>query len=397
MKRLITALATLALLLPGALANAAPPWPDACVEATLAVPAPQLVLTCVPEAWNGQLVVYAHGYVPPQEPLALPLSELTVVQPDGTPTTVPHILLALGYAFATTSYHKNGYAVEQAGADLNALVAHFRATNPATTRVKLVGASEGGLITTMLVERFPDTYAGGLALCGPLGGMQQQIKYLGDFRVVFDYFFPGLLPIPFGKPDPVPAPWEVLAPLVAGSLAANPAATEQLFKVTKAARDAADLPGSTLTTALSVLAYSVQGKNDLLATANGQPYDNRLTWFWGSNNDFALNLHLERVASDATGRAYVQQYYQPTGRLQRPLVTMHTTGDGLVPFGHEMVYLTRAFRAGSAAQVTLLPVPRYGHCTFTLAELLGAFGLLELKSGGVSTAFHDYLLQLTAQ
>jgi len=80
----------------------------------------QLILICIPPQWNGQLVVYAHGYVAPQQPLALPVGELTI---DGQ--FVPDKLLALGFAFATSSYSKNGYAIEQAGHDLNALVDYF--------------------------------------------------------------------------------------------------------------------------------------------------------------------------------------------------------------------------------------------------------------------------------
>ena len=42
-----------------------------------AYPANQLILICKPASWNGDLIVYAHGYVPIEEPLALPLDELT--------------------------------------------------------------------------------------------------------------------------------------------------------------------------------------------------------------------------------------------------------------------------------------------------------------------------------
>src|ERR1044071_6975911 len=63
----------------------------------------QVVLICVPENWNRNLVIYAHGFVPPQPPfpLALPINELTI----GT-TFVPQLFLAQGFAFATSSYHK---------------------------------------------------------------------------------------------------------------------------------------------------------------------------------------------------------------------------------------------------------------------------------------------------
>lgn len=52
------------------------------------------------------LVVYAHEYEFPQHPLHLP--DLTI---NGS--SVPQLLLDLGFGFATTSFHKNGYAIEQ--------------------------------------------------------------------------------------------------------------------------------------------------------------------------------------------------------------------------------------------------------------------------------------------
>jgi hypothetical protein len=55
-------------------AIAAGEWPDACEESTLAADGPthQLILTLQPAHINGTQLVYAHGNVRPQEPLALP-------------------------------------------------------------------------------------------------------------------------------------------------------------------------------------------------------------------------------------------------------------------------------------------------------------------------------------
>src|SRR5262245_58858423 len=62
---------------------------------------------CMPAVWNGDLVLYAHGYVGAGEPVAIPENQLSL--PDGT--SVPGIVNALGFAFATTSYSTNGLAV----------------------------------------------------------------------------------------------------------------------------------------------------------------------------------------------------------------------------------------------------------------------------------------------
>ena len=121
-------------------------WPEQCEGPVLL--GDQLILTCLPERFNGTLLLYAHGYIPPQKPLALPEEEIAPFLP------VIGDVLNLGYAFATTSYSKNGYALEQAEGDLNALVEHFR-TDVApglVDRVLLAGGSEGGIITVMMIS-----------------------------------------------------------------------------------------------------------------------------------------------------------------------------------------------------------------------------------------------------
>src|SRR5258706_15129538 len=83
----------------------------------------QLIQVCIPPVgWNGQLVIYSHGFVAPQLPLALPTAELAGIGGNSTLAT----LLQSGFAFATTSFRKNGYAVEQAAQDINALLGYFK-------------------------------------------------------------------------------------------------------------------------------------------------------------------------------------------------------------------------------------------------------------------------------
>ena len=218
----------------------------------------------------------------PRLPLGLP-SELT--SSDGQ--TLIGGLLGNGFAFAATSYSKNGYAVEQAEADLNALVAYFAAQMPMPPKVFLVGASEGGLIAVQQIEKHPDIYYGGLAMCGPVGDMPYQVQYMGDFRVVFDYFFPGVFTYPpqgtrFGVADvPMDAYqyWEwAYFPAIAQAISTRPLETLQLFSVTGAAVDTVDPAESSVTTAQSILWYNIFGTPDLIGTASGNPYDNQLPY-----------------------------------------------------------------------------------------------------------------------
>ena len=49
-------------------------------------------------------------------------------------------------------------------------------------------------MAALAAEQRPDLFNGALAACGPVGDFAAQIDYLGDFRVLFDYFFPGVIP-----------------------------------------------------------------------------------------------------------------------------------------------------------------------------------------------------------
>jgi pimeloyl-ACP methyl ester carboxylesterase len=152
---------------------------------------------------------------------------------------------------------------------LNDLVDHFKTLVPRRSlqKVFITGASEGGLIVMLLFERHPRRYDGGLALCAPVGGAPEQIQYAGDFRVVFDYFFPDVFP--FGAAEVPPnafQDWEsIYVPAIVAAITRNPEATAQLFNVTGTALDPVD-PTSAIETAISVLFYSIWGTNDLIAT-----------------------------------------------------------------------------------------------------------------------------------
>ena len=373
-----------------------PIWPPVCQEGSLPshdprYPADQLIVICIPPNWNGHLIMYAHGYVPQQLPLALPASELTL--PDGT--FAPNAFLAQGFAFATSSYHKNGVAVEQGANDLNRLLDYFKSIVPpySLKKVFIVGASEGGLITLKLLERYPWNYDAGLALCAPLAGSPKLIKSTYDFRVVFDYFFPNVFTFPPNLPGEAPfgavdVPenaylfWESdYVPRIIAALTSNPLAAAQLFNVTKAATDPGDPIFSAINTALSLSFYSIFGTNDQIATAGGIPYDNRFTPYTGSTNDAALNAGVERIKGDWRALLYAYRFYRPNGNLRDPLVTMHTTRDEVVPFRHVINYSLLVALRRKSAFLSIIPVPRYGHCNFTGEESFQAITLMLLQAG----------------
>lgn len=330
---------------------------------------------CMPFLWNGDLLVYAHGYVSPQRPVGIPEDQLSL--PGGP--SLPDVANLLGYAFAVTSYSDNGLAVQPALADLVDLVNLFIQAKGPPRRVLLVGVSEGGLITTLAMERRPDVFAGGLALCGPYGSFQGQIDHFGDGRVVFDYFFPALLPpSPIAIPPDLMASWDnTYTTTVQPALLdpANAGKVEQYLAVTRSPFDAADA-STKEATIRQMLWYNVMATNDGRDKLGGQPYDNQRRTFTGSADDAALNQQVQRFSGDPAAQATIAADYETTGKLARPLLTMHTTGDPIVPYWHLARYQAKTYRADNIALNEARTVTRYGHCSFSSVEVLGAFNRL---------------------
>jgi pimeloyl-ACP methyl ester carboxylesterase len=353
---------------------AAQPVPGPCQEGTL--PSGALSLICIPASgWNGDLVVYAHGYVAPDAPLTFGTD-----LPDGS--SIADAIQSLGFAFAATTFRSNGLVVLEGEDDIRELVAAFPATAGQTAeRTYLTGASQGGQIATLLIEQSPELFSGGLALCAPIGNYRQQLNYTANLRTLFDYFFPGVLP-----PSTISIPQEVIdqwestyLPAVEAALASDPAATAQLIRTSNADTEKT-APQTAADTAVNVLWFNVFGTNDAAAKLGGNSYDNTRRLYRGSSDDRTLNASVARYAADPAALQALPPY-ETTGRVTIPLVTLHTTDDEIVPYWNELFYRAKRETSGQG-RLTQIPVRRYGHCNFTAAEILGALGLLVKQVSG---------------
>jgi hypothetical protein len=145
----------------------------------------------------------------------------------------------------------------------------------------------------------------------------------------------------------------------------------QVLSVTGAAADPGD-PMSVLTTTQGLLWYSVFATNDAREKLNGQPYDNWDRIYSGSSDDAALNAGVRRYRADPAALAALEESYQTTGWIRRPLVTIHTVRDEIVPYGHQAAYELKLAATGRSALHQHVPVDRYGHCNFTANEVVDA-------------------------
>jgi len=329
-----------------------------------------LTRVCFPAEWNGDLILYAHGYVQADAPLAIPDNLI-----GGTP--VADLINAAGYAYATTSYRANGLVADLAVGDLVLLEELVRRTvRPDPLQVYVVGVSEGGLVAALAAETQPDRYTGVLAACGPIGDFARQIDYFNDVRVVFDYLFPGVIPgSPIDPPAEVRAGWTATyAPAVEAALANDPGAAVDLATVNGIPAEGID-PASLGEAVADILWYNVFGTADAQERLGGQPYDNEDRVYQGSSDDAALNAGVARFAAAPIARAALGRF-ETSGDPSASISIIHTTGDPIVPFFHQPVYAGKVAGAGRSELLERSDVERFGHCTFTSTEILAAFGAL---------------------
>ena len=125
---------------------------------------------------------------------------------------------------------------------------------------------------------------------------------------------------------------------------------------------------------VNLLWYNVFATNDARQKLGGNPFDNTNRVYIGSANDSMLNEKITRFGADSIALDNLVPY-DTSGQVKRPLVTIHTTGDEVVPYWQELRYLNKV-ETSEKGQVTPIPIDRYGHCAFSSQEVLGAFNLL---------------------
>jgi hypothetical protein len=238
----------------------------------------------------------------------------------------------------------------------------------------------GGLLTMLIIEQNPSAYDAGLALCGPLAPASY---FMGrgafDARVVFDYYFPGVLP----PPDKVPAEYrntKEASEKLAATLDASPEKSSALRRYS-GAHNNKDLA--------STLVFITDMLRELDARAGGNPFDNRAVIYDTPVEDYnQLNDGVKRYAAAPRAAEYIRTWYTPTGKLERPLLAIHTTYDPLVPVHIPNMYPGIVDNACSSNMFVQQFVHHDGHCAILPAEIARGFSeLREWKSSGVKPPF----------
>ena len=359
----------------------------------------------VPSNWNGTLVLYSHGYVFPGQP--------NPAQDAGDPLTGA-ALLQQGYALAGSSYSLAGWALQQAFHDQIALLDLFDATCGNPTRTIAWGHSLGGIITAGLVQLFPERFAGALPMCGVLAGGVGTWNQGLDSAFAFDVLLAGnTLPIVhLTNPATVAGAFtQAEGILTAAQLTAQGRArialTAALADIPGWFDPASPEPASKAFTAQEQnqflwesnvdFLFAFFGRAELEARAGGNPswntgvnYRKQLEHSSDSrevvalykqagldlNKDLKALATAQRISADPQAVQYLSNYIIFNGNLSIPVLTMHTTGDGLVVNQDEQAYASVVRADGNNSLLRQVFVHRAGHCAFTPAETLTAFQTL---------------------
>ncbi len=318
----------------------------------------------IPDNWNGELALYAHGFVSNGG------AEGSALRVGNSP--IRDHLIKGGYAWAASSYRCNGYVPGQGLVDTMALTELFTKFNSgrAPQRIYLTGTSMGGHVTVLGMHQFPTTFAGGLAMCaaGP---------ELFDFFAATGAAAEVITGVQF-KLDEMAADMAKMTEL----LGTPPNYTD---KGRQLASVQIDISGGPRPFAMEGLASRFAGNISGAAIAGSATPSNRAVMTSQIRYQIddglglsaeSLNTSVRRKALDPAFRSAAGPYDELVpfdGRIERPLLTMHGTGDLFVPIFLEQS-LKRTVEAAGKSSLLRQRIYRIGgHCRFSEPEMIKAF------------------------
>ncbi|TMC51636.1 MAG: hypothetical protein E6J20_15630 [Chloroflexi bacterium] len=360
----------------------------------------------VPSNWNHTLLLYSHGYVVP--------GSSNPARDVGDPATGA-FLLSQGYALAGSSYAHAGWALQEAIPDQIATldIADSIVGTPAHTIAW--GHSLGGIITGGLLQTHSNRFDAALPMCGVVaGGVAVWNEGLDAEFVIKQLLAPSssVQLVHITDPNNLNA--------AEGILFGAQSSPQGRARLALAAA-VGDLPGwfDPASTEPSSTDFATQEANqfkwlsqvdgpfvfalrgELEARAGGNP-----SWNTGVNYsqqlansidtaevqalyqqagldldaDLAALAAAQRISADSSAVKYLTDHIVFNGNLGgKPVLTIHTTGDGLVLNSDEQAYRSVAQDAKDSQLLRQAFVHRAGHCTFTPAETVAALKALETR------------------
>ena len=317
----------------------------------------------VPAAWNGDLVIWNHGY------------EFSPISPNPSLGPLAPVQLAQGYAVAASSYRMNQWGLFRSRRDLENLVETFNEEVGAPNNIIMTGASLGGIVTADALERSKvHNVVGAFAFCGAMAGSRVWDGAF-DIRLTYDAICGGIAPIPGGSTG-LPEVPGIIDPFVV-ALATNacmgtlvpPAARtplqqdnlDRFLNVTK-------IPENFI---VGDMVFATNGMANLIWDERKLDGGQGLGNIGVEYDDAGVNATIERVAADKKPARILRQNFTPKGNLREPgvkIVSLHTDKDGLVIVENEKEYQDVVNAGNLTVGIAVEAVPT--HCGFSEAEIV---------------------------
>jgi pimeloyl-ACP methyl ester carboxylesterase len=350
------------------------------------------------------LVLYSHGYNSPGNPNPAP---------DVGDGLTGYYLYSNGFALAGSSYATNGWAVHEAFQDQIEVLDTFQNLVGTPAHTIAWGHSLGGMITAGLVQKYPERFSAALPMCGVVGGGVGLWNEFLDQAFAFNVLIAGKTLQLTGISDPTTNLNNAEAFLGAAQGTPQGRARIALVAALGDVQGWADpslpepAPTDYATREANQFAWLVYAnfgfmfylRAELEGRAGGNP-----SWNTGVNYTRQLKhsssyaevqalytaaglnldsdiarLNASRIAADPAAVDYLSDNITYNGQITIPVLTLHTTGDGLVSPENEKAYKSAVHKASNNAFLREAFVHRGGHCTFTTAETIAALKVLNTR------------------
>jgi hypothetical protein len=346
----------------------------------------------VPDAWNGTLVVLAHGYRDKADHAGEVDNRSAM---DAGFTAIANGLAAQGYAVAATSYRDNGWAVKESIHDITALRALFNGLVGKPETALLMGLSLGSFVTATLAEQRGGLFDGYLPGCGVLAGAPRAWDMGAAGMLAYKLIFG--MPSSWGTPadadNDVDFETEVFPTLFGQVLdPLNYGKWEFIRLVSGARGPTVPLPPMLYPSWLFTNFFFFTEARAEAERRAGGPYVQNVTHNYSlpvSEQAYLASLGFnaapvlaamnasERFSGKQSARNYMSHYATFTGKLSDPVLTIHTKWDTLVPWPHESAYAETVAAAGASDLLVQASTNGLGHCSFSANEIGASVALLE--------------------
>ncbi|HEY7797604.1 MAG TPA: DUF6351 family protein [Hyphomonadaceae bacterium] len=320
----------------------------------------------VPANWNKGVVISNHGYdanTTPRQPPAIATA----------PSARLRVYLDRGFAVAQSSYSRGGWALEQAMADNTKMISYFESKHGKIETLIASGGAMGASITMMSIEAQPELYDAGLVTC--CSGLAPHLEAMNnnfELMVLFDYYFPGVMPPPVGPLNGYTNSQEMTRKVQA-ALDANPEKAE-IFR---------RLWGRQKEHVASSFTFQSYIIHEAQERSGGLPFSNDTTIYNVDDDIQKVNEGVKRYKADKGANEYLKKWFTSTGKLQRPLFIMSPIYDPTVPVQNTEAYVDIVRRAGYDDMMVFQTYDHFGHGSTTTPEVANAFdALLAWMKGG---------------